>query len=341
MSHTDNNPHQKPWLTVHALTEFVFCPRAGLITVETDSREEPEQAAANLDFSLPFTLDELEYRLARNLNRLWITGGASIVFLLAGVIGLWLHHLALAFVSGVALVLLAPPVARRVETVLSLVQQRRTVLEREKYDPPVEGSTRAPVNWWDFLNAGWMSIVCHQPHRDEEFALSGSPWRILRRGSVSIPVFKLTHYDATHGHQLFPQHVVRMAAYCHLIETCEGATSPCGVVLFGNTYEGVTLPNDAAAKTSLLAALQSAQQWLMLAADDDREPLAADPEFCSGCHWGQPIVYLEGATEHTRHGEPIPVFGTVAKDGRLYHSACGDRFTWKPRHDHAVKLGIG
>ena len=38
---------------------------------------------------------------------------------------------------------------------------------------------------------------------------------------------------------------VRAAGYGHFIETYVGATSPCGIVLFGHTYEGTTIPNDA------------------------------------------------------------------------------------------------
>ena len=335
MPTSDSNSNRKPWLTVHALTEFVFCPRAGLVAVETCSRDEHELPPNNLDFSLPFTLDELEYRLARNLNRLWILAGAAAIILLVGTVAAWRDQYGIAIMSGIGLMLLAKPVARRVETVLKLVERRRAVLERERFDPPVDETVRQNVNWWDFLNAGWMSITCHEAHRDEELGLSGSPWRILRRGSLAIPVFKLSHFDAANGSRIFPQHIIRMAAYCQLIETCEGATSPCGIILFGDTYEGMTLPNDTEAKTSFSAALQSAQQWLTLAADDRQEPPAAEPALCSGCHWGRPIVYVEGFTEHSRHDEPIPVFGTVGKDNRLYHSACGDRFTWRPPHEKA------
>lgn len=340
MPPSDHNSQRKPWLTIHALTEFVFCPRAGLIAAETDSRDENEQETTNLDFSLPFTLDELEYRLARNLNRVWILAGAATVLLLLGAIATWRDQYAIAFLAGIGIMLLATPVARRVETVLKLVERRRAVLARERFDPPVEEAVRQNVNWWDFLNAGWMSVTCHEAHRDEELALSGSPWRILRRGSLCIPVFKLAHGDAAKGSRIFPQHIIRMAAYCHLIKTCEGADSPCGIVLFGDTYEGITLPNDADAKASFSAALQSAQQWLALAADDRQEPPAAERALCSGCHLGRPIVYLEGATEHSRHGEAIPVFGTVAKNGCLYHSPCGDRFTWRPPQEDAVTLGL-
>jgi len=341
MSQPDNDTQRTRWLTVHALTEFVFCPRAGLIAVETNSLEEHDKPPSNLDFSLPYTIDELEYRLARNLNRLWLLGGVSAIVLFAGIFAAWQDRMLMGLIAGVLLLLLAKPVARRVERVMALVEQRRTLLQRERFAPPVEEATRQNVNWWDFLNAGWMPITCHESHRDEQLALSGSPWRVLRQGSFAIPVFKLTHYDSSHETRIFPQHIVRMAAYCHLLETCEGASSPCGIVLFSDTYEGTTIPNNAEAKQLLADALQTAQQWLTLSAEDRKEPLAAEPALCSGCHLGQPIVYLEGVSEHFRHGQPIPVYGTVAKDGRLYHCPCGDRFIWRPPQRDAVKLGLG
>ena len=339
-SSPDTQPRREPWLTVHALTEFVFCPRAGLLAAETNSFDEQEQPQGNLDFSLPYTLDELEYRLARNLNRLWLQGGVSLFILLVGIVSAWQDRMLMGLFAGMLLLLLAKPVSRRVQSVLTLVEQRRAVLERERFSPPVQEATRQNVNWWDFLNAGWMSIVSHESHRDEELALSGSPWRVLRQGSFTIPVFKLAHYNSSQGSRIFPQHIVRMAAYCHLIETCEGATSPCGIVLYGDTYEGTTIPNDAEARNSFLAALQSAQQWLALSADDRKEPSPAEPALCSGCHLGRPVVYLEGVSEHSRHGLPIPVYGTVAKDGRLYHCACGDRFIWRPPQEDAIRLGL-
>ncbi len=341
MSQPDNDTQRTRWLTVHALTEFVFCPRAGLIAVETNSLDEHEKPPSNLDFSLPYTIDELEYRLARNLNRLWLLGGVSAIVLLAGIFAAWQDRMLMGLFAGVLLLLLAKPVARRVERVMALVEQRRTLLQRERFAPPVEEATRQNVNWWDFLNAGWMSITCHESHRDEQLALSGSPWRVLRQGSFTIPVFKLPHYDSLQGTRIFPQHIVRMAAYCHLLETCEGATSPCGIVLFGDTYEGTTIPNDAEAKQLFAGAVQTAQHWLMLSADDRKEPPAAEPALCSGCHLGRPIVYLEGVSEHTRYGQPVPVYGTVARDGRLYHCLCGDRFLWRPPQENAVKLGLG
>jgi hypothetical protein len=55
---THDEPTGEPWLTVHALSQFAFCPRAGLLTVETRADDPDAQKLANLDFSLPYTLQE-------------------------------------------------------------------------------------------------------------------------------------------------------------------------------------------------------------------------------------------------------------------------------------------
>ena len=108
----------------------------------------------------------------------------------------------LGLFAGALLLLLAKPVARRVEVVMALVQQRRAVLQRERSNPQIQDSTGQNVNWWDFLNAGWMSIVCHESHRDEQLALSGaalasSTTRLLCNSRIQISSLRFVARIAT------------------------------------------------------------------------------------------------------------------------------------------------
>jgi hypothetical protein len=123
-----------------------------------------------------------------------------------------------------------------------------------------------------------------------------------------------------------------------LIETCEGRESPAGILLFGNTYYGRTIPNSSPAKAALAGALTAARAIL----DGNDEPLRDPPaaENCAGCPWGCPRRFRQFVTETEVAGEVLPVFGTVAPDKQLYHSPCGDRFEWVAPHELALRLHL-
>ena len=56
-----------------------------------------------------------------------------------------------------------------------------------------------------------------------------------------------------------------MAAYCHLIETCEGAESPYGIVLYPDSYECVTVPNSPENQNKLHSGLLRARKIIRAA----------------------------------------------------------------------------
>lgn len=333
-------PHPGPWLTVHALSEFVFCPRAGVLTFETRADQAKEERPANLDFALPYTLRELEQSLNHHLNRVWLWGAVTAGALVAIAVIWWLGRELWLVLPAAILLLIARPLQRHLNAVSILSRIRAVALNARASGGDVDFSQdeSQPVDWWQLLAAGWVSVSCHEPHRDDEWALSGTPWRVLRHGSVTIPVFKTNGVARDEEPRLFAQHTVRMAGYCHLIEAREGRESPAGIVLFGNTYQGQTIPNSPQAKAALTDALASARAIL----DGKDEPLRDPPaeELCVGCHWGCPQRFRQFVTETEVAGEVLAVFGTVASDKQLYHSPCGDRFEWVPPHELALRLDL-
>ena len=107
---------------------------------------------------------------------------------------------------------------------------------------PNPDSTRTQdVRWCDLL-AGPVTVREPQAaYTLPRWRLGGRPWRVLQMGDFRIPVF--LHKGRWSG--LYPQHFVRMTAYCRLIEEREGFRSPYGIVLRAGTYQGVTVPNTA------------------------------------------------------------------------------------------------
>lgn len=105
------------------------------------------------------------------------------------------------------------------------------------------------INWWSFIRAGYEPRSLREGYRHERCRLAGRPWKILVKGNLRIPVFRKRLSKTGGEERIYYQHKVRMTAYCHLIFEAEGRgardvkeVSPYGIVLFGNTYEGMTVP---------------------------------------------------------------------------------------------------
>ncbi len=331
--------HASP-LSVHALTEFEFCPRAGIVAVENDWQQEPERDRINLGFYLPVDFADLEHRLNDSMNHLWRWVACVVVALVAAIVASLWHRPLIALLGVLACIPSSFPLRSSIETVLRLVGQRRELLAWQSRELRFDAETPHPVDWRDILRSSWMTIRCLEAYQDDQRGLIGKPWCVIRHGSFTIPVWRFPPHPVAEP-QIYPQHLVRMAAYCHLVTECEGRQSPCGVVLFGDSYLGTTLPFHSVAQQQLWEAYENARAILAnIDADDRWKPPAPSANLCSGCPCGAPRAYRELHTEFRRNGEYIPVYGSTAADQKLYHSPCGDRFEWKPPHERAKSLGI-
>jgi hypothetical protein len=132
--------------------------------------------------------------------------------------------------------------------------------------------------------------------------------------------------------------VVRAAAYCELIKTCELADAPFGLLMFAGSYECLIIPNTNAARFQFEKALEDVREFLQ---ELDPEKFVPEPtdNRCSGCHWGEPRPYVPGRTDTVLKGEPVRPLLTRVRN-RDFHSPCGDRFGGAPPHKDAVALGI-
>ena len=200
-------------------------------------------------------------------------------------------------------------------------------------DPSPSKDEFQPVNWWGLLLAGYEVERPEAALHDDRWKLSGKPRRILGKGSLRIPVHRIRNPEG----QILPQHIVRVMAHCHLIEATEGAHSPFAIVLFGNTYEGMTVPNTAGHREQFYTALERVRTMITESDAGERQP--PEPvtgKACSRCHFGHPRpVALEDKTE--RYGEALDPY-LIHNGRRVFHCDCGDRFRWKPKHDANRKL---
>lgn len=321
-----------PGLGVYALTQFVYCPRAGIITTEQadpDAEEQPEMR--RLDYLPRWSLAEIERRLAElfraGLMWLGIVGGITA----GAMIGLlyWPLPSLLLGLSGIALV--AWRIAGNVRQGFTLSMLRHEANEALPIEPLLPFSEPEPVNWWQLFQAGFVSKPYLDKLSDDSVRLSGKPWRVLQRGTLRIPVWRF----CGEGRTVREKHLVRMAALCHLVEVCTGQESPFGIILWPDSFDGVAIPKSAANLGKVAQALKKARRVLKELASVRTVPDPPPEHVCAHCPLGSPIRHLPGQTDTLIAGTPIPVCRARGDDDWIYHSECGDRFRWLPPHEWA------
>lgn len=323
----------EPRLGVFVLTEFVFCPRAGLCAHESGFEEKEELPPVSFfSFDPLYSLSEIETGIEQAMNELlWHAAGVALSaggglllsllvdpFLgLAGVLGL-IWFLTFATRCGIRL--------------HRLNEQRKEALAAQLREPDPKSEVEQKVHWWDFARAGFETQEVREALVDEALNFSGRPKRLLRRGNMVIPVWRMPHYR----NELFPQNYVRLAAYCHLIRASIGneIESPYGVILFGHGFDGVAIPFTAARSNEFLKALDEARQTIR------RATAPESPTCCVKCPYGRPKRYVPDETDHVCLGKALHPCTATAPDDKRFHSLCGDRFRWLPPHAATKELEL-
>lgn len=232
-----------PWISVSLLAEHVYCPRAGIIQHESGEDDTGEEL-----FHLGRGRRRVFYsfqQIRRELKRIQI-------FLLCSFIAFIICSLSKT-INMPILEDFSPFVT--LVFIINILRWLYVYLFRylpAKLAPamiPAPNHTEPQyIKWWNLLNAGFQPIRPQDQYRDEQWHLAGCPWRVLVKGDLRIPVFRKRLNKGTAGEKLFRQHYARMAAYCHLLEKCERAWSPYGIIMFGNSYHGITVPCQPGAK---------------------------------------------------------------------------------------------
>jgi len=119
-----------------------------------------------------------------------------------------------------------------------------------------------------------------------------------------------------------------MAAYCHLLERCEGASSPYGIVLFGDTMKGFSVPATPQTKRVFHDALLATRATI--------EQFAAR-QFSIETH-GHLLSRLPVAWSPDPPSDSYTRCPNCPHSSRDYGSVrgvCGTRFQWDPPdHGH-------
>lgn len=331
--------NETAWVGVHVMTEFMFCPRAGLVAWEQghDDRGEELDYIPPLTYLPDFSIELIERVLEQTWNGIWRTlTWTPPVLLVVFVCGLrWDFRLMWGLVPlGLGL---AAWLFQRFRIIAELARRLEVARAALPQEPDPNSQEMQPVNWWRLLKAGFTPVEYEEPHADEDWKLVGHPWRVLVKGSLRIPVFRKRRGSP----QVFPQHKARLAAYCHLVERSEGGHSPYGVILFGEGHDGITLPNTSGHRQLFHNAIRELRNLIHGVRKNGLMPdIPQNLNTCQNCPIGRPRVHRRGITETKLPTGTLPVYQTLGEDHRLYHSPCGDRFQWVPPHERAEEKGL-
>jgi hypothetical protein len=325
-----------PVIGVYVLSQFAFCPRAGLCAYEANQEwTEDDPLPAQLDFLPRYDIRRVENAIGECVTKLtWFVAG--LLFTLSA--GLFLAMRFASELIWLLPVLLLPflvamsPTIKNLQDLLRCQWEFKTVSAAE---PDPGSDVIQPVNWFAMLKAGFMSVP-YSRLSHEKWKLQGKPWRVLRRGALRIPVF----FQAATDERLHPKHLAKAAAYCHLLQTAETLESPYALVLKEGTLEGVAIPYNARSRRLFHDALRLARLTIQDAADGQNPAPPEQISLCSGCPFGEPHRYQPVSIEEKQERTALPMYVLLSKSKTIYHSHCGDRFEWIPPHKNAERLGL-
>ncbi|MEZ6131301.1 MAG: hypothetical protein R3C59_21710 [Planctomycetaceae bacterium] len=342
----DNSP---PELGVHVMSEFLFCPRAGIIAYETRQGDTGAdfEAAPALGGIPMFEIDQIERDLevrSRELKQLSIAvggfvGGAGLVYVYQPALTIWLL-VSLIFILLATYSWWRPAITSWFQLRARLAQSRLA----KPNEPNWEHKLQQEIEWWELIAAGFQSIKLNRPMHSHEIGLTGKPWRILHRGELRIPVLRI-HVDETDGSmgQFRPrlQQQARLAAYAFLTETCERGNADWAIVMFNYGDRGLAFPLDDAEweafQTGLPRARSEFQRYENAA---QYRPRPTDQgRVCRGCPFGKPRRV--GLRPTVLNGVEVLPRITTDNLNREFHCTCHDRFGDEvPPHKLARQLGL-
>lgn len=316
-----------PWVSVHSIAEYEFCPRAGLLAYENKRGDDDDEPPA-FDILPRFELEAIERVLSERRRKffrfLWIFLSLAI----GGPIASKLQQPAILVLIGVGMVFVSYRILNVAWDIVELLKQRHIALTSRCPEPDPYFEDLQPVNWFGLLNLGFESIRLQEALCDRGWKFDGKPWRILRKGSLSIPVFRTRSPQETPG----PQQIAKIMAYCRLVSVSLQVECPYGIILTSNDCSGFAVPNHARFRKRFHDSLVAIRQLALASEHKSEGAVPYDVRGCIACPLGAPRPVSRGLRVR-RFGIPIPVYRVRNSYGQACHSDCGDRFQWTPPYD--------
>ena len=211
---------------------------------------------------------------------------------------------------------------------IELFNRRYAALHDHCAEPDPQSDSMQAINWFGLLKLGFESVRLHESLRDPLWQLEGRPWRILRQGSLVIPVF----HTKSPIDRPREQHIAKIMAYCRLVETSFKVQCPYGIILTQDDHSGFSIPHTAKYRSAFHNHLLA---FRTLARESDSRGLAMSisytPQACRSCPLGEPHSVRNGRRIQCQE-VLLPIVVLRDNDWNEYRCDCGDRFSWKPPH---------
>lgn len=334
-----------PPLGVHVMSEFMYCPRAGIIAIDQQQEDNgceagvapslgglPTHELHLIEKALQEYRQQLAYSVALN--------AAVLLFALFAFLSSW-GVVALLMLAGMYLPARSLyGLLRDYDILRQRLREAQTAAIRE---PDWSLRIPQPVQWWSLIRAGFDSVEKQAALADQDLRIAGKPWRVLQRGERHIPVIAIrvdvAKDDRRRDGQFSPQLRARLAAYAFLVSRIERAQADWAIVIFGNGTDGIAVPIEESMLSLFAEGLLAARkQVLEYRADPNLTPAPArGMSPCIRCPHGKPRSPRQ---KSVFRGVEVTQLITQSADGKRFHCICGDRFRWVPPHEEAKRLGL-
>lgn len=341
---------ETPALGVHEMSEFLFCPCAGVIAAESQVDDDgtefiPAPALAGIT---EYEVDRLLVTIERSEQRLLILTVLLLGPAVPGCVLTWVRDGQL----GLAILLTVAAAALFVVPFLwlpammawwSAKRQLRIAENTAAVEPDWDHRSVQEVHWWGLLRSGFESREVGDILQDDAIGLRGRPWRLLCRGELRIPVMRIRlnddgeEFDAGTWPGLRYQQRARLTAYSYLVEACGVGRADWVIVLFQRSVTGIAVPVQTEEWQVLRDGLARAR--LLRTLEPEQAAAQADKNLCRRCPLGQPRLVGHRQTVIGKR-KLIPFQVDAADWSGTYHSTCGDRFQTVRPHADAEQLGL-
>ncbi|MCA9063856.1 MAG: hypothetical protein KDA96_12375 [Planctomycetaceae bacterium] len=326
-----------PWLGAHELSEYTFCHRAGLNTTNLQQidRGQDENHVPPLDYQPEY--DPAAIQRCLHLYSFRVLTWAVAVVLLAWISTTLLRGLWLPWLLGVTFLIgcLVFGVSDAGQ-LMFWCRQKWLSCQGDATLPDPMNPDPERILWWQFFRAGFVSVLTTGGLRDDDLRLAGEPFKLLQRGNEYIPVF----LKRGEGAEIYPQHFVRIAAYCLLLQRQTNGIARYGLVLQAGTFDCVVIKFNRESFDLLALNLIDARRIMRNYDQLEQAPPPPRAQLCRKCPFGRPRSVDTAESLKMREQTGLVAYANIGADGRRYHCHCGDRFRWMPPHQRVMELGI-
>ena len=311
-------------LSVHALSEFIFCRRAFTIAIESPFDDQGRDISAQrLDFVPSYQLEILWSQFVQAALALFLTVCSAVG-------GIWFlvarQQHTVAVVVPILIYVFAKNILVTAVRELGTVSRRILIAQTSRAkEPDLTNPYHERIGWWELRAAGF-AVRPRESFADNDLRLAGAPWRMLVRGRQVVPVFLRVSNEPD---KVRLQHEVRMHAYVHLMREAN-LDVPYALILDARTESCWVIKITDSMTHVMLERVKAAHQFRDGPVKRNaRIDAPRNLNLCRGCPWSRPETELPEKPYTTASGEQVQPQWYTLGDSQ-FRTRCGDRFNWLP-----------